>query len=210
MQLLAFNDISEAKRRLNVCTTVLLSKAVANAASRVPLIVAYGVPNDEIPEELVIPSSIDVDVCYDHGGDSMFSIVKLAGADNRCMRDISDEWDSKTASLRNGESLSRGSYGHICISNLGSYGIKSFETICIEPQTTLLAFGTKQLWPVDSDDNHSVDYVKNAASFTAQYFVEVTMTADHRCVNGKDAAAFLSCLAEELHLLATGDSSAAS
>jgi pyruvate dehydrogenase E2 component (dihydrolipoamide acetyltransferase) len=73
--------------------------------------------------------------------------------------------------------------GTISISNLGSYGIKSFTSIINPPQSCILSIGTARKIPVIKDEAVSIDEV-----------MSITLTADHRLIDGALGAQFLSSI----------------
>lgn len=73
--------------------------------------------------------------------------------------------------------------GTISISNLGSYGIKSFTSIINPPQSCILSIGTARKIPVIRDEAVSIDEV-----------MSITLTADHRLIDGALGAQFLSSI----------------
>ncbi len=77
--------------------------------------------------------------------------------------------------------------GSFTISNLGMFGIESFVAIINPPQVAILAVAGIKDVPV----------VRNGA-IVAGKTLQVTLSADHRAVDGADAAAFLKTLRELL------------
>jgi len=73
--------------------------------------------------------------------------------------------------------------GTISISNLGSYGIKSFTSIINPPQSCILSVGASRKIPVIKDDAVTIDEV-----------ISITLTADHRLIDGAVGAQFLSSI----------------
>ena len=73
--------------------------------------------------------------------------------------------------------------GTISISNLGSYGIKSFTSIINPPQSCILSVGASRKIPVIKDDAVAIDEV-----------MSITLTADHRLIDGAVGAQFLSSI----------------
>lgn len=70
--------------------------------------------------------------------------------------------------------------GTFTVSNLGMYGIKEFSAIINEPEAAILAVGTIQQKPV----------VKNN-QITIGNIVSVTLSCDHRVIDGAEGASFL-------------------
>jgi pyruvate dehydrogenase E2 component (dihydrolipoamide acetyltransferase) len=76
--------------------------------------------------------------------------------------------------------------GSITISNLGMYGVEEFSAIINPPQAAILAVGTITRTPVVADDG----------SFHAADLMTLTLSADHRPVDGALAARWFSALKE--------------
>ena len=77
--------------------------------------------------------------------------------------------------------------GSFTISNLGMYGIESFTAIINPPQVAILAVAGIKDEPV-----------VRAGAVVPGKVLRVTLSADHRAVDGADAAAFLKTLRELL------------
>jgi pyruvate dehydrogenase E2 component (dihydrolipoamide acetyltransferase) len=73
--------------------------------------------------------------------------------------------------------------GTFTISNLGMYGVREFDAILNLPQVGILAVGAAEKRPVVEGNGLVVGTV-----------MTVTLTVDHRVVNGADAAEFLRTL----------------
>ncbi|WP_152052417.1 dihydrolipoamide acetyltransferase family protein [Tautonia marina] len=73
--------------------------------------------------------------------------------------------------------------GTFTISNLGMYGVKQFDAILNMPEVGILAVGTTEARPV----------VENGQLVVGQVMT-VTLTADHRAVDGATAAEFMRTL----------------
>ncbi len=73
--------------------------------------------------------------------------------------------------------------GTFTISNLGMFGVREFDAILNLPQVGILAVGAAEKRPVVEGDKLVVGTM-----------MTVTLTADHRVVNGADAAEFLRTL----------------
>ncbi|MBL0725686.1 MAG: 2-oxo acid dehydrogenase subunit E2 [Alphaproteobacteria bacterium] len=78
--------------------------------------------------------------------------------------------------------------GSISISNMGMMGIDEFFPIINPPQSSIIGIGrTKELPIIDNNGNISVGKVMN-----------ITISADHRIVDGADAAKFLDSICDKL------------
>lgn len=71
--------------------------------------------------------------------------------------------------------------GTFTISNLGMYPVERFTAIINPPEVGILAVGRSRLEPV-----------WNGAAFEPRPMLEITLSADHRAVDGAVAAAFLA------------------
>jgi len=71
--------------------------------------------------------------------------------------------------------------GTTSISNLGMYGIKSFDAVINPPHATILAVGAAERRPIVS-----------GAGFEAATVMSVTLSCDHRVVDGATGAALLA------------------
>jgi pyruvate dehydrogenase E2 component (dihydrolipoamide acetyltransferase) len=70
--------------------------------------------------------------------------------------------------------------GTFTISNLGMFGVESFIAVLNPPQVAILAVGAATEQPVVRD-----------GELTARPLMSLTLTCDHRAVDGADAADFL-------------------
>ena len=82
--------------------------------------------------------------------------------------------------------------GSFCISNLGMYGIKQFDAIINPPQGAILAVGAGEKRPVVRDGELAVATV-----------MSLTLSSDHRIIDGAVAAQFMSVLKAYLEQPAT-------
>lgn len=80
--------------------------------------------------------------------------------------------------------------GCFTISNLGMYPVSAFNVIIPPDQSSALAVGTIEETPV----------LRNNA-LTSAPFVNVTLSVDHRLINGRDAGVFLAKLKETMEKL---------
>jgi pyruvate dehydrogenase E2 component (dihydrolipoamide acetyltransferase) len=77
--------------------------------------------------------------------------------------------------------------GGFTISNLGMYGIKNFQAIINPPQSCIIAIGTSTKKPIILNDQ-----------FSSATIMEVTLSCDHRVVDGIIGAKFLSAFKKYL------------
>ena len=106
----------------------------------------------------------------------------IRNVENKGLHKISTEIKDLISRARE-KKLSPSEYqgGAISISNLGSYGIKSFTSIINPPQASILSIGASRKVPVVIDDAVNIDEL-----------ISITLTADHRLIDGAVGAKFLA------------------
>jgi pyruvate dehydrogenase E2 component (dihydrolipoamide acetyltransferase) len=73
--------------------------------------------------------------------------------------------------------------GTFTVSNLGMYGVTSFDAIITPPQCAILAVGAVRRVPVFKGDSDEV---------VAANICSITLSADHRITDGAEAAQFVA------------------
>ncbi|MHA1558982.1 MAG: pyruvate dehydrogenase complex dihydrolipoamide acetyltransferase [Alphaproteobacteria bacterium] len=123
--------------------------------------------------------SADVAVAVSIDDGLITPIVK--DADRKPLEDISKEVKELAEKARSGKlKLDEIQGGSFTISNLGMYGIKSFSAIINPPQACILAVGVCEKRPWVKDDKLTIANV-----------LSCTLSADHRAIDGANAARFL-------------------
>jgi pyruvate dehydrogenase E2 component (dihydrolipoamide acetyltransferase) len=171
-----------------VSVTDLLVKAAARAHTAVPRMNAIWTPD----AMRVFPSvDVSVAVATETGlltpvvrGVERLSVGEVAGA----VRDVVER--ARGGKLRQDELEG----GALTITNLGMYGTEEFAAIINPPQSAILAVGAGRQEPVVVDGELTVGTV-----------IRVTLSADHRVIDGALAAewmaAFVATVEEPLRLL---------
>ncbi len=120
--------------------------------------------------------------------DDMLYVVPVEKPLTLSLEQISDQILSRVDRIRQGDPAAK-KMGEtsITITNLGAEGIESFAAIINPPETAILAIG-KVAPTVSVQDDRMV----------IQKRVSLTLSVDHRIVNGKYAARFLSKIVNEL------------
>lgn len=155
----------------------MLVRATALALVRHPLLNAH-LEGQEILQ--YVHADIAVAVATDNG--LMTPVVRAA--DLKSVPDIAREIAGLVERARRG-SLTRADVtgGTFTISNLGMFAIHSFDAIINPPQVAILAVGAA----------HERVVVRAGASLIAQ-LITLTLSADHRVIDGAVGAAFLATL----------------
>ena len=113
----------------------------------------------------------------------------MPDADKMSLREISQWVKAKAAACKDGNiSPAELSGGSFTVSNLGAQGIESFTPIINPPQTAILGVCGLMLRPRETADGEVEFYQAMGLS----------LTFDHRVVDGAPAAKFLKVLAERL------------
>ena len=158
-----------------------LLKAVAN--------VLIAVPNCNVhvfDGEIHRFPHADLSVAVAIDGGLITPIVRAA--DTKSILEISNEAKDLVARAREGKLMPEDYQGGtFSVSNLGMYGLESFDAIINPPQGAILAVGAARRQPVER--NFSLSFVSR---------LQVTLSCDHRAIDGALGATFLKELKNEL------------
>ena len=169
----------DGKPMYKVSVNDLVIKAVAMALKKVPN------ANASWAEETIVRyTNVDVSVAVALDGGLITPIVR--NADQKSIPQISGEMKDLAGRART-NNLKPEEYqgGGFSISNLGMYGIKRFNAIINPPQACILAIG--------AGDQRAV--VENG-ELTVATVMDVTLSSDHRVVDGAVGAEFLQAFKE--------------
>ena len=159
--------------------TDLLVKLAATALEKHPLLNAYW-ENEQIRvlDEIHIAIAVDTE-------EGLLAPV-LRDANKRSIEQIAKESRSLAEKAR-ARKLDRDSLqgGTFTITNLGTYGIDAFTPIINLPQCAILGVGAIRLKPA-----------VHGGQLAARHMVSLSLTFDHRIVDGAPAAAFLKTVRE--------------
>ncbi|RAN72681.1 hypothetical protein B5P43_32535 [Bacillus sp. SRB_336] len=124
--------------------------------------------------------NIGVAVALDDG----LIVPVVTGADAKSLDQIAAETRSLAEKARSGTlTLQEFSGGTFTISNLGMFGIDNFTAVINPPEAAILAVGAATKEPFVQD-----------GELQDRSIMKITMTSDHRVLDGATAAAFLSDL----------------
>ncbi len=176
-------DMSRAldKKSDTVAVNAIIMKAVATAMREHSLL------NSHLTDGgLVAREGADINMAVDT--DEGLVAPLLRGVDAMDLEALTSASRDIAARAR-ANSLDKGDLeaGGFTVSNLGVLGVESFTAIINPPQTGILAIGTVTETPVVEDGNVVV-----------RPLMRVTLSSDHRVVDGADAARFLATFAEQL------------
>lgn len=166
-----------AAEKIKLSVGDVVTKAVALALRQHPAM------NATFEDNTILRHS-DVNVGLAVALDGGLIVPVLRNADTLGLREIRTGsevlYDAARSLKLTGEQLSGGTF---TISNLGMYGVREFDAILNLPQVGILAVGAAEKRPVVVGDALAVGTV-----------MSVTLTADHRAVDGAAAAEFLRTL----------------
>jgi pyruvate dehydrogenase E2 component (dihydrolipoamide acetyltransferase) len=153
----------------------LLVKAAAVAIGKFPLINASFV-NDGI----ISPAGINIGIAV--ALDDGLLVPVIGGCQSLSLQAIALRSREVVGKARNGKlSEAEISGGTFTISNLGMFGVEEFMAIIHPPQGSILAVGAVIDQPV----------IKEGGHLAAARMMRVTLSADHRLIDGAYAAQFL-------------------
>lgn len=153
-------------------------KLAASALAKHPQITAQWTDAGIVPA-----SSIDIGFAVDTEAGLLVPVIR--DVPNLNLRQVATRSQELIASARSGSLSSRDmSGGCFTITNLGSFGIDAFTPIINHPECAILGIGRIERRPVMEGDK-----------VTGREQVWLSLTFDHRIVDGAPAARFLQTLA---------------
>ena len=169
-------------RGVKLSVNDFIIKAVANALQQVPACNAVWA-SDRVLQ--LKPSDVAVAVAIEGG---LLTPV-LQDADMKSLSALSSEMKDLAGRARE-RKLAPHEYqgGTFAISNLGMFGIDNFDAIVNPPHAGILAVGTGVKKPIVGDDGE----------LTVATIMSVTMSVDHRVIDGALGAELLKAIVENL------------
>lgn len=169
-------------RGVKLSVNDFIIKAVANALQQVPECNAVWA-GDRVLQ--LKPSDVAVAVAIEGG---LFTPV-LQDADTKSLSALSTEMKDLAGRARE-RKLAPHEYqgGTFAVSNLGMFGIDNFDAIVNPPHAGILAVGTGAKKPVVGDDGE----------LTVATIMSVTMSVDHRVIDGALGAQLLQAIVDNL------------
>jgi pyruvate dehydrogenase E2 component (dihydrolipoamide acetyltransferase) len=169
------NDLMQ-KDQPRISLTAIIARACAWALKRHPLL------NSRLAGQQILllkEINIGIAVALDEG----LIVPVVRGADRKGLATIAAEISDLAARARAGRlRIDDVSGGTFSISNLGKFGVDRFTAIINPPETAILAVGRVTRRIVPDDEGRAV----------VRPIMTVTLSADHRVVDGAVAARFLS------------------
>jgi pyruvate dehydrogenase E2 component (dihydrolipoamide acetyltransferase) len=175
------NEIAATREDQKVSLTALLIKIVAWALTSNPYLNAR-LKGDNI--HLLSEINIGVATAIDEG----LIVPVIRNTDTKSVKEINGELkDLSQRAKQSALTLNEVKGGTFTISNLGMFGIDQFRAIINPPESAILAVGRVVRKPVVINDLDEV---------AVRPMMVVTLSADHRVIDGVTAARFLSDLVQ--------------
>ncbi len=163
-----------AAEKIKLSVGDFVTKAVALALRKHP-----GVNASYEADAIVQHGEVNVGIAVAMEGGLMVPVLK--NADTLGLREIRTGTEAVASATRAGTlKPNQMMGGTFTISNLGMYGVKQFDAILNMPEVGILAVGAGEKRPVVEGDK-----------LVAGTVMTVTLTADHRAVDGAMAAEFV-------------------
>ncbi len=181
----ALFSLREDLKKQQVSCTIndFIIKATATALTKHPEV---NCGFNEEKQTLIRYSRVDLSIAVTIPGGLITPIV--TAANTRTLTDISSTVKELAAKAKEGKLLPEEFQGgSFTISNLGMYGISSFDAIVNPPQGAILAVGAVADAPV----------VRNGQVVPGKVMT-LTLSCDHRIIDGAEAAQFMKTLKELL------------
>ncbi|WP_216831162.1 dihydrolipoamide acetyltransferase family protein [Alkalihalobacterium elongatum] len=181
-------NVLKLKKELDgVTINDLLIKAVGSAVSEYPIV--NSILNEN---EITIYKDVNISVAINSEQGLVVPVIK--NVESKSINDISHEVKGLSKKAQSNQlSLNDISGGTITISNLGSLGIETGTPIINKPQSTLIFAGAIIKTPIVNDQDEIVIVP----------VMKLSITYDHRFIDGVTAAQFTNTLKNTLEMLSS-------
>ena len=174
---------NEAEGRAPVTITAFLMKTLAAALRKFPQLNSSV---DMRSDEIVYKQYVNIGVAVDTDRGLLVPVIR--DVDQKDMFQIADELASAADKARNRKlSLEDMQGGSITISNLGSLGGGAFTPIVNWPEVAILGVARARMEPVYSD-----------GEFAPRFMMPLTLSYDHRVIDGADGVRILRWIVEAI------------
>ena len=184
MQLVRRLRADPAWSDVRVGPMVLIARAVALAVRRYPEINASW---DDAAQEIVVHGALNLGIAAATPRGLMVPVVKDVGS--RSVRELASAFAEVTAKARTGKLTPADmTGGTLTLTNVGTFGVEGATPILNPPEAAILALGAIQPrpWAVDGE-------------VLVREVMTLSISIDHRLVDGELGAKVLRCVAEFLH-----------
>jgi pyruvate dehydrogenase E2 component (dihydrolipoamide acetyltransferase) len=174
---------AEAEGRAPITITAFLMKTMAAAMKKFPQLNSSV---DLAADEIIYKQYVHIGVAVDTDRGLLVPVIR--DIDQKDIFQIADELAQAAEKARNRKlSLDDMQGGSITISNLGSLGAGAFTPIVNWPEVAILGVARARMEPVYSD-----------GEFVARFLMPLTLSYDHRVIDGADGARILRWIFEAI------------
>jgi pyruvate dehydrogenase E2 component (dihydrolipoyllysine-residue acetyltransferase) len=174
---------SEAEGRAPITITAFLMKTLAAALKKFP---QMNSSVDLASDEIIYKEYVHIGVAVDTDRGLLVPVIR--DVDQKDIYQIADEIGQAAEKARNRKlSLDDMQGGSITISNLGSLGGGAFTPIVNWPEVAILGVARARMEPVYSD-----------GQFVPRFLMPLTLSYDHRVIDGADGARILRWIVEAI------------
>ena len=170
------------KQGINISVNVFIAKAVALALKEFPTVNA-----ECIGDTIVTKSKVNLGIAVSIDNGLVVPVVR--NADKKALDELSDEIAEQAAKARSGKlTPAEMSGGTFSISNMGMMNVENFCAIINPGEAGILAVSSAIPTPVVAEDG----------SIVVRDMMKVTLSVDHRIVDGSDGAKFVNAVKAKL------------
>ncbi len=179
------NQAEAQKRNLKLTPLVFIIKAVVSALKAYP---QFNASLSKNGEDLILKKYINVGVAVDTPNGLVVPVVKQA--DTKSLFDLAEELGALSQKAREGKLTGQDMQGGcFTISSLGGIGGTMFTPIINAPELAILGISKTQIKPV---------WDENTNGFVPRKMLPLSLSYDHRVIDGAEAARFIVHLAKQL------------
>lgn len=182
-QYLEANQDKAEKAGGKLTITALLTKIVASALVRFP---KFNTSVDMENEEMILKNYVNIGIAVATEKGLLVPVIK--DADKKSIIEIAVELSNIAEKARDGKLTKEDMEGaNFSISNLGGIGGTNFTPIVPAPQSAILGISRSAKKPVYIDDE-----------FKPREILPLSLSYDHRLIDGADGAAFINWITQAL------------
>ncbi|MCL6216837.1 2-oxo acid dehydrogenase subunit E2 [Zunongwangia pacifica] len=182
-QYLEANQDKAEKAGGKLTITALLTKIVASALVRFP---KFNASVDMENEEMILKNYVNIGIAVATEKGLLVPVIK--DADKKSIIEIAVELSNIAEKARDGKLSKEDMEGaNFSISNLGGIGGTNFTPIVPAPQSAILGISRSAKKPVYIDDE-----------FKPREILPLSLSYDHRLIDGADGAAFINWITQAL------------
>ncbi len=183
----AFEEIRKKQAKQagpNVAPLTVTALAIKIAAAALKQFPQFNVSLDMAADEIVVKKYIHIGVAVDTDRGLLVPVVR--NADTKSLLEISSEVASLAEKARTRKlTLEEMQGGCFSISNLGGIGGTSFTPLVNAPEVAILGISRARMEPVFKD-----------GQFLPRLMLPLSLSYDHRAIDGADGARFVRWVAE--------------